>query len=86
MSLPIVYDKIKNLWLKTNYRRLEDIRKKCVEYSLAGMNGNDFPIESLIKIFDIMIIEIEKIEIEKEKLKNEYDNLFKESDIIDDEK
>ena len=59
----IEYSKIKNKWVKVNYKMLETVRKQIVQYAMAGgAYEGHMSLEALVKIFDMLIVEIERLE------------------------
>jgi hypothetical protein len=71
----IDYAKLKNKWLKVNYRMVSDLRRQLVEHDMAGSYGGKISLKALVKIIDILIVEIEKLEEEKRNLINEISSL-----------
>ena len=69
MGMPNHKD-VKNNWLKNNFKLISDLRNKCVEYSMSGSYGGNLPLETLIKIIDLICIEIERLEKENIELKS----------------
>jgi hypothetical protein len=59
-----------NIWIQTNKRRIEAIKRQLIEYNYAGNYGGAIPLMEVNNIIDGMMIEITKLEKEKIELKN----------------
>ena len=75
----VVYSQSKNDWVKVNHKMLEQLKKQIVEYDMAG--GSSFAnisLKALVKVFDVLIEEIERLENTKRELINKVNELKKE--------
>ena len=64
-----------NMWIQSNARRVEKIKRQLVEYSYAGSYGGAINLMEINSMMDGMLIEITKLTEENEKLKNEIKRL-----------
>lgn len=64
-----------NMWIQSNKRRLEKIKRELVEYSYAGSYGGSINLMEVNAMLDGMLVEITKLTEENEKLKQEIKNL-----------
>lgn len=63
------------MWIQSNARRVEKIKRQLVEYSYAGSYGGAINLMEINSMMDGMLIEITKLTEENEKLKNEIKRL-----------
>jgi len=60
-----------NQFLQGNGVFIEKIIRQCTEYYMKGSYGGAIPLNSIIRLFNGMVIEIEKLQEEINLLKQE---------------
>lgn len=63
-----------NIWFETNKRKIQDIKRKLIEYNYAGSYGGSINLMEVNNIIDGLLIEVTKLD----KQVNEMSNRIKE--------
>jgi hypothetical protein len=58
-----------NVWFETHKRRVEQIKRKLLEYSYSGSYGGSLNLMEINNVIDGMLIEITKLDKEITELK-----------------
>jgi hypothetical protein len=69
-----------NVWLDSNRDVIKSIVTSCTEYDLMGAYGGNLPLKHIIRLFNSVIIEIERLQKYADGLQNQNRKL---NDLID---
>lgn len=58
-----------NQWIQTNQKILEVIKRTCLEHDMKGGYGGNVPLQHIIRLFDSVVIEINRLQKENDELK-----------------
>ena len=58
-----------NIWMDTNKRRLDKIKRQLLEYNFAGSYGGAINLPEIISLIDGLTVEILKLQKENDELK-----------------
>lgn len=66
-----------NIWFETNKRRIQDMKRKLIEYNYAGSYGGSINLMEINNIIDGLLIEVTKLDKEVTELKNKIKEVTK---------
>jgi len=79
-----------NVWLDSNRNVIKTIVNSCTEYDLMGAYGGNLPLKHIIRLFNSVIVEIERLQkhadnlqTQNKKLNDSLDKKSKEDSITD---
>jgi len=76
---------MKNIWIQTNAKRIEKVKRQLIEYNYAGSYGGAINLMEVNNIIDGLLVELTKLQKQVEELKHEVKKLTKENIETNDE-
>ena len=76
---------MKNIWIQTNAKRIEKVKRQLIEYNYAGSYGGAINLMEVNNIIDGLLVELTKLQKQVEELTHEVKKLTKENIETNDE-
>lgn len=69
-----------NIWFETNKRKIQDIKRKLIEYNYAGSYGGSINLMEVNNIIDGLLIEVTKLDKQVNEMSNKIKEIQKKLD------